>query len=102
MKKNLLISVASVILCAVLLSGILVSCSQPAAPEETTPSALDTTVPGEDITTVPSNVDENGYLLDDLPELDYGKKEFTIFTWSNQTMWVRQRPRTGSRSRSRS
>ncbi|MBP5173918.1 MAG: extracellular solute-binding protein [Clostridia bacterium] len=87
MKKNLLISVASVILCAVLLSGILVSCSQPAGPEETTPSVLDTTVPEEDITTLPSNVDENGYLLDDLPELDYGKKEFTIFTWSNQTMW---------------
>ena len=76
-----------VYLCAVLLSGILVSCSQPAGPEETTPSVLDTTVPEEDITTLPSNVDENGYLLDDLPELDYGKKEFTIFTWSNQTMW---------------
>ena len=32
-------------------------------------------------------VDENGYELDRLPELDYKGEEFVLFTWSNQVMW---------------
>ena len=32
-------------------------------------------------------VDENGYLLDDLPVLNYGNTDFNLFTWSNQTIW---------------
>ena len=32
-------------------------------------------------------VDENGYELDRLPELNYNNEEFVIFTWSNQVMW---------------
>ncbi len=32
-------------------------------------------------------VDENGYLLDDLPVLNYGSTDFNLFTWSNQTIW---------------
>ena len=42
-----------------------------------------TTGPTE--TTYP--VDENGYELDRLPELNYNNEEFVIFTWSNQVMW---------------
>jgi hypothetical protein len=42
-----------------------------------------TTLPAE--TTYP--VDENGYELDRLPELNYNDGEFVIFTWSNQVMW---------------
>lgn len=32
-------------------------------------------------------VDENGYELDRLPELNYNHEEFVIFTWSNQVQW---------------
>ena len=32
-------------------------------------------------------VDENGYELDRLPELNYNGEEFVIFTWSNQVKW---------------
>ena len=42
-----------------------------------------TTLPDE--TTYP--VDENGFELDRLPELNYNNEEVVIFTWSNQAMW---------------
>lgn len=42
-----------------------------------------TTLPEE--TTYP--VDENGYELDRLPELNYNNEEFVLFTWSNQVKW---------------
>ncbi|HHT54019.1 MAG TPA: extracellular solute-binding protein [Clostridiales bacterium] len=53
-------------------------------------SETGTTTAGADTEpeTTESIYDENGYLLDSLPsDLDFGGKEFRIFTWSNQTIW---------------
>ncbi len=57
------------------------SASTTATPNPNDPAA--TTLPEE--TTYP--VDENGYELDRLPELNYNDKEFILFTWSNQVQW---------------
>ena len=69
----------------------LASCANtPVNPDDTTAGNASTeaatpvsTEPAE--TTYP--VDENGYELDRLPELNYNDQEFVIFTWSNQVKW---------------
>ena len=57
--------------------------SSDAAQTQTPNDPAATTLPEE--TTYP--VDENGYELDRLPELNYNGKEFVLFTWSNQVKW---------------
>lgn len=52
-------------------------------PGSNDPTATTVNVPEE--TTYP--VDENGYEIDRLPELNYNNEEFVIFTWSNQVQW---------------
>lgn len=77
-------------LCALLLAlitivFILTACTEGEKnPGETTAAAGIET----EAETTANIYDENGYLLDDLPDtLDYGGKDFHIFTWSNQTVW---------------
>lgn len=71
-------------LCACLmLSACFVGCANTTDPEVTTENAQ-TTAPGEGgaEVTEPSNVDDDGYLLDDIPEeLDYKQEIVSILYW---------------------
>ena len=89
MKKIRLVALLMAILMVAL---CFASCANtPVDPEETTAGenasteapVAGSTEPTE--TTYP--VDENGYELDRLPELNYNNEEFVLFTWSNQVMW---------------
>ena len=58
--------------------------------DSTTASTPDATEAPTATTETPETtypVDENGYELDRLPELNYNGEEFVLFTWSNQVMW---------------
>ena len=72
------------LVCALLmLSGCFVGCANTTEPEVTTENAQTTTpdVAGPEVTE-PSNVDKDGYLLDDLPaELNYKNEVVTILNW---------------------
>jgi len=78
---------AALFLALIMVILAVVSCAQktPETPESTTAAVVSGDTTAAEETT--SNVDENGYLLDDLPVLDYGNKDFVIFTWSNQVSW---------------
>lgn len=89
MKK---IRIFAGIMALLMLALCFASCANtPVDPETTTAGenasteapVAGSTEPAE--TTYP--VDENGYELDRLPELNYNNEEFVIFTWSNQVMW---------------
>ncbi len=71
-------------LCAiVMLSACFVGCANTNDPEVTTDNAQ-TTVPGQagPEVTEPSNVDDDGYLIDDLPkDLNYKNEIVTILNW---------------------
>lgn len=78
---------AALIMAILMLALCFASCAETGsndttASQGTTAPAATTETPE---TTYP--VDENGYELDRLPELDYNDKEFVIFTWSNQVTW---------------
>ena len=70
------------VLLAVTTAFMLAACTLGESGTETT------TGTESEFETTESLYDENGYLLDSLPDdLNFGGKEFRIFTWSNQTNW---------------
>jgi ABC-type glycerol-3-phosphate transport system substrate-binding protein len=89
MKK---IRIASFIMAIMMLALCFVSCAQTQQGGEASTGANQSEGPeGPAATTLPEEttypVDENGYELDRLPELNYNNKEFVLFTWSNQVKW---------------
>ncbi len=87
MKK---IRIASLLMAILMLALCFASCSEPTGGSDTTAPNATTTAPiavetTPEETTYP--VDENGYELDRLPELNYNDEEVIIFTWSNQVQW---------------
>ena len=90
MKK---IRFAALALAMIMLALCFVSCANtPAEGGENSTAANETQASNDPAATTVSDettypVDENGYELDRLPELNYNDDEFVIFTWSNQVMW---------------
>ncbi|MBO5701732.1 MAG: extracellular solute-binding protein [Clostridia bacterium] len=90
MKK---IRLAALFMAMLMLALCFVSCANtPEEGGENSTAANETQGPADPAaTTLPEEttypVDENGYELDRLPELNYNDEEFVIFTWSNQVMW---------------
>ena len=90
MKK---IRFAALALAVIMLALCFVSCANiPAEGGENSTAANETQASNDPAATTVSDettypVDENGYELDRLPELNYNNDEFVIFTWSNQVMW---------------
>ena len=90
MKK---IRIASLLMAILMLALCFVSCAEtPEQGGEGSTGANQSEGPdGPAATTLPEEttypVDENGYELDRLPELNYNDKEFVLFTWSNQVKW---------------
>ncbi len=90
MKK---IRLAALFMAMLMLTLCFVSCANtPEEGGENSTGANETQGPGDPAaTTLPEEttypVDENGFELDRLPELNYNDEEFVIFTWSNQVMW---------------
>ena len=90
MKK---IRFAALALAMIMLALCFVSCANtPAEGGENSTAANETQASNDPAATTVSDettypVDENGYELDRLPEINYNNDEFVIFTWSNQVMW---------------
>ena len=89
MKK---IRFVSLMLAILMLSGFFVSCAETQTETPDSSENASTTVSNDPAaTTLPEEttypVDENGYELDRLPELNYNDEEFVLFTWSNQVKW---------------
>jgi predicted small secreted protein len=90
MKKIRLVALFMAILTVAL---CLASCANTTGGEENITTAGEnaaTEAPVAGTTETPETtypVDENGYELDRLPELNYNNEEFVLFTWSNQVMW---------------
>ena len=89
MKK---IRIAALLMALLMLALCFASCANtPVVTDETTAGEnASTEAPVAGTTETPETtypVDENGYELDKLPELNYNNQEFVIFTWSNQVMW---------------
>ena len=90
MKK---IRIAALLMALLTLALCFASCANtPVDPEETTKAGenASTEAPVAGTTETPETtypVDENGYELDRLPELNYNDQEFILFTWSNQVKW---------------
>lgn len=80
MKKTA-IKALSLLLALVFLLSMAVSCSK--TDEEETDTESVTTVTGEDA----PRYDENGYLMDDLPETWAWNETFTVYSWSNMKQW---------------
>lgn len=81
------IKTASILLSLLLIAALFAACAEkdPGGTADTTTAAAAPDSTPAPVETDP--VDENGYLLDSLPELNYGNTDFNIFTWSNQTVW---------------
>ena len=89
MKKIRLVALFMAILTVAL---CLASCANTTGGEDVTTAGeiAATEAPIAGTTETPETtypVDENGYELDRLPELNYNNEEFVLFTWSNQVMW---------------
>ena len=80
MTKRIL-SLALALLMLVSLAG-LVSCSEEGGDADTTAAEALSTAP--EATTGP-RVDEEGYLLDDVPELNFGGKTIRLLAWDGQS-----------------
>lgn len=88
MKKRL----AALVLATIMLMLCFTSCvNTPSDGPDTSGNAQTTVSNNPDSSAGPQEttkpVDENGYELDDLPELNYNNQDFVIFTWSNQALW---------------
>lgn len=76
------IKLLCLLLVGIMMIGMLAACGGDENTPEDTTDASDDTQPAGD-----SNLDENGYLKDSLPEsYDFGK-EFKILTWNGQKAW---------------
>ncbi len=82
---------ASLLMAALILMLCFVSCAETPSEEEQGSSASTTAPIDPSVSAEPNEstypVDENGYELDRLPELNYKNEEFVLFTWSNQMVW---------------
>lgn len=90
MKK---VRFAALLMAILMLTLCFVSCAETPVEDPANSTSPTTDVPNDDstATTAPAEttypIDENGYELDRLPELNYGNSEFVLFTWSNQVVW---------------
>ena len=83
MKKSVIFKLIAIMLCLVMTFTVFASCKKTTGGGESS-TLSDTTATLE----TESIYDDNGFLLDELPDdLDYKNTDFTIFTWSNQTVW---------------
>ena len=78
--------IITLVLALAMLAVMAVACADPADnPQDsadTTPAQGDVTTPAEDVVTTPSDVDENGFKLDDLPvDLNYNNAEVSFLHW---------------------
>ena len=80
--------ILALILCLVMTVTALVACKEGGKEEQTSGNEEVTQAPGSDdvVGETTQNLDERGYLKDDLPEKVFDDT-LNLFTWSNQTMW---------------
>ena len=93
---KLFVKMVALAMALMMLAGVSVACAQNnadnpadvtttvAAVDTTAPAGADTSAPGDDTadTTAPSNVDSNGFLLDDLPsDLNFNNAEVYVLHW---------------------
>ncbi len=82
MKKLTIFKLLAIVLCLAMLAAMFAACKVKDDKNETTTAETTATDETDNL------YDANGFLLDSLPsDLKYNDKEFTIFTWSNQTVW---------------
>jgi hypothetical protein len=82
MKKQTIFKLFAIILCLSMIAAMFSACVKKGNKDESS-SKTDTTT-----STTDNLYDDNGFLLDSLPnDLKYNNKDFTLFTWSNQTVW---------------
>ncbi|MCQ2427342.1 MAG: extracellular solute-binding protein [Clostridia bacterium] len=81
--------ITALALAALMLLASAVACAEknPAGPADSSDTSAVVVPDSSKSDETTENVDENGYLRDDLPVLNYGGSDFVIFTWSNQTVW---------------
>lgn len=95
MKGNVImkkIRLAALFMAILTLSLCFASCANTPVDESGTTAGENpsTDSPAAATTETPEStypVDENGYELDRLPDLNYNNEDFVIFTWSNQVQW---------------
>lgn len=79
MKKTL--AILSAVLALVMSLTLFASCGDPETPPDDTTAPVVVT----DTEAVSgANTDDNGYLLDDLPELNFGEEEIKILNWNSE------------------
>ena len=93
---KLFVKMVALAMALMMLAGVSVACAQNnadnpadvtttvAAVDTTAPAGADTSAPGDDTadTTAPSNVDSNGFLLDDLTsDLNFNNAEVYVLHW---------------------
>lgn len=81
MKKKML----ALLLAALMTAPALLSCASqnPETPDETAEAQTEAVEEVSAEEAPAENVDENGYLKDDLPELDYGGQQVCVLYWSD-------------------
>ena len=79
MKRNTL-RIAALLLALCLLPGVFAACADTSGQEEDTTAAVADSTAQSDETS--SNLDENGYLLDNLPALDF-KESISVLCWDD-------------------
>lgn len=79
MKHNT--RIVSLFLALLMVSGGLLSCAGDT--EETTAKTANDTTTATDTETIDNSTDENGYLKDDLPDLDFGGETVNLLYWSD-------------------
>lgn len=98
MKNNrTLLRIFAAIMLVCMLIPSLLSCSDPAGEESTSESTEASELSTNATETTASLVDKDGYLLDDLPELDYEHEKVDILCWnpSNREFEVTSEDLTG-------
>ena len=80
----------ALVLCLIMALSVLAACAEGGKGDETTKgNEGETQAPGSEGVTdgvTTQNLDERGYLKDDLPDRIFDE-EFKLFTWSNQSYW---------------
>ncbi len=83
--------ILAVLLCALMLLGALAACGKADDPAADSGSGNQGETPNSpDVSDSVSDTekrDDNGYIMDDLPELTYNNADFRVLTWQNMKSW---------------
>ncbi len=83
MKKNsIILRAIAILMVSIMMLAIFASCAETGETETTTEPAANNGTAAPEIEETTSNVDKDGYLLDNLPELNFGT-EINILAWED-------------------